>query len=148
VFFVANNQGYPKLRLDFHGRPITFGEVRTEKGKPLQGEVTKRRLEHMRPSDRCIKDITKRTEGRGVSFNTRIIHDSLVADTLVSGSVYIRAYDKNGFSDGDCVNISTFPQDYDFDGNSPKYVCGMSVPPNMMANIATQIWEQWLSKEV
>lgn len=27
---------------------------------------------------------------------------------------------------------------------SPQYVCGMSVPPVMMANIATEVYEQWL----
>lgn len=26
------------------------------------------------------------------------------------------------------------------------FACGMSVPPIMMAQVATQIWEQWLSK--
>lgn len=42
--------------------------------------------------------------------------------------------------------ISTFPQDYNFCGLSPHYICGMSVPPVMMAQIATRIYEQWLSK--
>ena len=27
---------------------------------------------------------------------------------------------------------------------SPQYVCGMSVPPVMMANIATEVYQQWL----
>ena len=44
----------------------------------------------------------------------------------------------------DFVNCQSFPQDYDFNGNNVQYVCGMSVPPNMMANIATEIYEQWL----
>ena len=42
--------------------------------------------------------------------------------------------------------ISSFPQDYNFGGQSPHYVCGMSVPPVMMAQVASRIWEQWLSK--
>ena len=148
VFFVANNQGYPKLKLNFHGKPIKFGEVRTEHGKPINGRMTLERLKNMLPTDRSIQDICKRTEGKSNNFNTRIIHDVLVADTLVSNSEYIRSCDKSRFSDGDCINVSTFPQDYDFCGNGVQYVCGMSVPPNMMANIAAQIWEQWLSKEV
>lgn len=36
---IANNQNYPKLKLDFHGKPITFGEVRTGKGIPVKGEL-------------------------------------------------------------------------------------------------------------
>jgi DNA (cytosine-5)-methyltransferase 1 len=40
----------------------------------------------------------------------------------------------------------TYPTDYDFKGNKPQYLIGMSVPPVMTAQIATQIYEQWLSK--
>lgn len=43
------------------------------------------------------------------------------------------------------INISTFPQDYNFQ-NKPHYIMGMSVPPVMMANISYQIYLQWLSK--
>lgn len=35
---------------------------------------------------------------------------------------------------------------YDFCGFSPHYICGMSVPPVMMAQVATRVYEQWLSK--
>lgn len=49
-------------------------------------------------------------------------------------------------STSEVCNISTFPQDYNFCGLSPHYICGMSVPPVMMAQIATRIYEQWLSK--
>jgi DNA (cytosine-5)-methyltransferase 1 len=40
----------------------------------------------------------------------------------------------------------TFPQDYNFLGNEPQYLIGMSVPPVMTARIATEIFNQWLSK--
>lgn len=46
----------------------------------------------------------------------------------------------------DIRNCSTFPQDYDFGNQDVAFVCGMSVPPNMMANIAKQVREQWISK--
>ena len=47
-------------------------------------------------------------------------------------------------TDRDIVNCQTFPQDYDFRGRSVQYVCGMSVPPVMMAKIAEQVYLQWL----
>jgi DNA (cytosine-5)-methyltransferase 1 len=40
----------------------------------------------------------------------------------------------------------SYPLDYDFVEDKPKYIMGMSVPPIMMAQIATNIYEQWLSK--
>lgn len=41
---------------------------------------------------------------------------------------------------------STYPIDYDFLGMKAKYLIGMSVPPVMVANIATEIYTQWLAK--
>jgi DNA (cytosine-5)-methyltransferase 1 len=40
----------------------------------------------------------------------------------------------------------SFPQDYDFNGQDPQYIIGMSVPPIMIASIADEIYNQWLSK--
>lgn len=42
----------------------------------------------------------------------------------------------------DIVSCQSFPQDYDFLSNKPQYVCGMSVPPVMMANIAAEVYDQ------
>jgi DNA (cytosine-5)-methyltransferase 1 len=147
VFFVANNQGYPKLKLNFHGKPIKFGEVRTEHGTPIQkGALLIERLKHMRKSDKDVCMILERTEGKHSNFSIKINQDHYVAATLVSGSDFVRGFDKTYLSNQDLVNISSFPQDYDFCGNNVKFVCGMSVPPNMMANIATEVYKQWLKK--
>ena len=43
-------------------------------------------------------------------------------------------------------NGGTYPIDYDFKGMKPKYLIGMSVPPVMTAQIATEIYNQWLCK--
>jgi DNA (cytosine-5)-methyltransferase 1 len=40
---------------------------------------------------------------------------------------------------------SSFPTDYNFGSLDPRYVMGMSVPPVMMAQIATEIKRQWLA---
>ncbi len=47
------------------------------------------------------------------------------------------------------IKIQTFPSDYNFISNSKShvnYMCGMSVPPVMMANIADRVYSEWLSK--
>ncbi|MDH6307999.1 DNA (cytosine-5)-methyltransferase 1 [Dysgonomonas sp. PFB1-18] len=46
----------------------------------------------------------------------------------------------------DVCKISTFPIDYDFMDQSANYVCGMSVPPVMMAQVASRVYDYWLSK--
>jgi DNA (cytosine-5)-methyltransferase 1 len=40
----------------------------------------------------------------------------------------------------------SYANDYNFIGLNPKYLIGMSVPPVMMAQVASQIYIQWLSK--
>lgn len=60
-----------------------------------------------------------------------------------------RYYDGDACSDEDYILCGSFPLDYNFLSKSkegPKYMIGMSVPPIMTAQIATQIFNQWLSK--
>lgn len=49
-------------------------------------------------------------------------------------------------SNTEVIKASSFPLDYDFTGSTPSYICGMSVPPVMTAQIAHQVYLQWLSK--
>ena len=42
--------------------------------------------------------------------------------------------------------IGSYPLDYNFLKNKPHYLIGMSVPPVMTAQIASNIYEQWISK--
>lgn len=48
--------------------------------------------------------------------------------------------------DDDLILAGSFPTDYNFLNNKVKYLIGMSVPPVMTAQIATEIYNQWLSK--
>lgn len=148
VFFIANNQGYPQLKLNFRGRPIKFGEVRTEHGKPIGRNAIKlrQRLAKIKSTDRHLSDVTLREECVGVGFSHGIFHDSNIATCVISGGSFYRACDKSYLSDRDYANVTTFPQDYNFINQSPQYICGMSVPPNMMANIAMEIYKQWILK--
>jgi len=54
---------------------------------------------------------------------------------------HIRSLTKNE----NCLSGS-YPLDYDFQENKSKYLIGMSVPPVMTAQIASNIYDQWLSK--
>ena len=64
--------------------------------------------------------------------------------TIVSGSSLYRMCDGLLMTDKDIISCQTFPQDYDFMGQSVQYICGMSVPPVMMAKISEQVYRQWL----
>lgn len=148
AFFVANRCGFPKLRLDFDHELIPFGTVRSEHGREPKPGIYKDLLKYRTPADADISDIYLRVRGKESGFNHRIFHDDRVCDTITAtGSRYYRYADAMRCGDEDLLHIASFPEDYDFMRQPVQYVTGMCVPPNMMANIATAIWEQWLAPE-
>lgn len=145
IFFIANRMGYGKLNLAFHYDPIPFGKIRSETGKPVGGETIKKLLSLARKQDKKIGDVYARyNHGANKYFNETIFHDEDVCCTLAAGGDFYRYCDRLRCTDDEYRNMQSFPQDYDFNGCSTQYVCGMSVPPNMMANIATEVYNQWL----
>lgn len=148
VFFIGNRMGYEPLKMGFDYPQITFGQVRSEKGVPLSPTSKyKKLLDQRRPTDRDLGDICLRVHGKESGFTNKILSDSRPALTITAGGNFFRMFDGHQLTAEDFRNVGTFPQDYDFGDQSPQYVTGMSVPPVMMAHIASQIWEQWLKKE-
>ena len=147
VFFIANRCGFKPLELKFKQPLIKFGEVRSPKGKEIKSEKLKKILQYMTPNDRAVSEIYIRRENKNKLFSSRIMQDHNVCYTITSSGEKIRGFDKTYLSDEYIIHCSTFPEDYDFKDQSPEYVCGMSVPPNMMAHIAEEIWRQWLNHD-
>ena len=146
VFFIANNKNFPELKLNFNYDPIPFGEVRSENGIAItEDALFNKMMQEAKPTDRKIGNIAERMTGdKSKYYTAMILQDNLVAPTITSGGSVIRFFDKKRCSDEDFTNIQSFPQDYDYCGNNVQYVTGMSVPPNMMANIAQEVYDQWL----
>lgn len=148
VFFIAHRKelDLPQLKLDFKEKPILFGEVRSEHGipftKPFMAELVGKR----RKSDKCFADISLRERGKLSMFNNMLVHDEQIAPTNAAQGVMSRFCDGKKYSVHDIIATQTFPEDYDFGRQNPMYVCGMSVPPVMMAQISSKIYEQWLSR--
>lgn len=119
--------------------------VRLEKGIPISSGITTTLLSKAVEGDKTLGDVAERLTGdKNKYFTHMIVNDNQVAPTITSGGSFYRMFDKTRLADEDFRNVQTFPQDYNFKGNNVQYVCGMSVPPNMMANIATEVYEQWL----
>lgn len=145
VFFIARRRdlNLPKVKLSFKEPPINFGDVRTAEGRPVNpnSEVA-RLLRQRRRSDVKVSHIRIRLGLRESGFNEVIHWDDAVAYTITAGRGGYRGADGAFLSVGDVVNTSTFPQDYDFSRAECRFICGMSVPPVMAAQVAAAVAEQ------
>ena len=149
----------PVLKLDFKESPILFGEVidrQRERERPQEHEQYGREIkspkmrkywEARQPQDDNFGDVTTRLFGRKSAFNNKFVHSDKICGTLTGKEDSIVLYDEPRYlSRNEVCRITTFPMDYQFADNKPHYIGGMSVPPVMMANIASEVWTQWLSK--
>ena len=137
----------PYLDLNFNEPPILFGEVADYNGDEIKSKRMREVWEARQPSDDGFGDITKRINGKESMFNMRFGKPGEVSHTLVTDKSYMVHYERPCYySDTEVVKVQSFPVDYDFAGQRPHYVCGMSVPPVMMAQVASRIYDQCLSK--
>lgn len=138
----------PLLSMNFNEKPITLGEVSDYKGKILKEGTSKYKLWKERVyGDHSLGEINYRINGKWTHFSERLNYKDRVSKTITA-AIHTNVHFEHPclYSDSELIKISTFPSDYNFLDQSVCYVCGMSVPPVMMAHIASNIWEQWLSK--
>jgi DNA (cytosine-5)-methyltransferase 1 len=139
----------PELILEFYEPQINFGEFYqpniddrpASKGKMFEYWQNRQR------GDKLFSDSIFRNEGVKRCFTNMYIYADDVSPTYTSNSDVIYLFDEyrkpNKFES--CC-IGSYPQDYNFKGVQYNYLIGMSVPPVMTAQIAKQVYEQWLSK--
>jgi DNA (cytosine-5)-methyltransferase 1 len=88
----------------------------------------------------------RRTIGKEKFFSYKKVDPNRSLSTILA------AYDSGEFRHDlpnflhaeDLINGGSYPQDYNFLKLKHKYLIGMSVPPVMTAQIATEIYNQWL----
>lgn len=147
VFFICqrNDLNYKPLKLSFDEKPIVFSEFTDLNGKDLNktgklySDWCNKKL-----GDKNFGDICLRTEGKQKSFGRVLLNKNEIISTIVSGNQYIYFDVFKEISNNDICQIGTYPLDYNFKKIEPKYLIGMSVPPVMTAQIAHEIYLQWL----
>lgn len=128
----------PRLRLQFNEPPITCEDAHLELGDAITTPC------YVADYDRLQRgEEGKYQQSALVGRNE--VHPTLLASYRDKASP-MPAWGRQWLSREDICKVSSFPKDYDFGNQKPHYVCGMSVPPVMIAQIATQVYEQWLTK--
>lgn len=137
----------PYLDLTFREKPILFRECMDATGREIKSPEMLKRWNGRRVGDDDFGDVTTRLYGRRLTFNTQFAYADKVCNCLTGKEDSTVLFDHPRYlSQSEVCKIASFPADYEFCGNKPHYICGMSVPPVMMAQVATRIYEQWLSK--
>ena len=136
---------YPLLDMDFNEEPIMFSEVADGLGDEVTSYKMRTCWDSKIEGDTALSDANERVFGKGAMFNNTYVFPDKVCPTLAARKDCLIRWDiPNFLSQSEACKISSFPIDYDFMKQRPHYVCGMSVPPVMMANIATRVYEQIL----
>jgi DNA (cytosine-5)-methyltransferase 1 len=137
----------PELKMEFNFPKIKFGEFALFDGRPLSIHC-KKAWDFREKGDRSIADAKARAGMKVSDCNNSFVYQNKVLSTITGkGEFTFTLFDKPIYiSSNELIMGGTFPSDYDFRKNKPGYLIGMSVPPVMVAQIATKIWEQWLSK--
>lgn len=135
----------PKLELEFNEKEIPYKEIEDKKAE----------IPNVRDS---FAELWNKTgpgcnfgdaHPKGHYFGEYKLHPENVCNTIIanaSGSLLWHYNILRPLNDYEYKLIGTYPIDYNFQNNKPKYLIGMSVPPVMTAQIAKQVYEQWLSK--
>lgn len=147
VFFVCqrNDLKLPNLKLEFNEKAILFKDVK---------EIDNNK--NLIPSDLSKEYWNKCKQGKSLStvhptgswYNHARLSDDEPSPTLMGDGKFklLHSTECRRLNIKEWCKIGTYPLDYNFNKIIGEYLIGMSVPPVMTAQVAHQIYLQWLSK--
>lgn len=144
VFFIATKDlsfNYNNLDMNFNYESVSYGRIKDGIGKKWDDTTV---LGHLVlnaiSEDIDCSDVSMRLYGKSKLWSHRFCYSDNVIYTMTSNrDNFIDFEEKANISDDTARNSQTFPQDYNFNGNSVFYVCGMSVPPLMIKRIVDRM---------
>jgi DNA (cytosine-5)-methyltransferase 1 len=137
----------PKLKLDFKEPEIPFEKIFQDyTDRPLSDHYQKFWDIREKGDIDFSNSSARMGKNENAQFQYKYLYMHKVSNTITAGEQCV-LFDRPRFRNFDELCLcGSYPKDYDFKGNKPEYLIGMSVPPVMTAQIATEIYSQWLSK--
>jgi DNA (cytosine-5)-methyltransferase 1 len=132
----------PKLHLEFNQKEIHFKEIKEKNVK--RKKLSDINANRWQMSDKNGRFQTNKNNTFGFFYKAL---NHLVCSTITAGnSTYCIEEKPEHLIDNEFCKIGSYPLDYKFGKLKPHYLIGMSVPPVMTAQIATEVFNQWISK--
>ena len=125
-----------KLNLDFNEKAILFKDISDDNDS----------FENLTELYNKYWLTAKEGQSVGKFATCRKLINNDVCYTLPASSRMFHPNIKRTLNDKEICLASSFPLDYNFLTNDCNYLCGMSVPPVMTAQISYRVYEQILSK--
>lgn len=135
----------PYLNLDFDESEIPFGDVFEDYCDTPLTDHYKSFWDARIEGDIDFSNSSKRMgKNPNAQFQYKYLYMNKVANTIAASAQCVLFDRPRSRNFSELCSCGTWPSDYDFFGNKPCYIIGMSVPPVMTAQIATRILEGWL----
>jgi len=143
VFFIGLRKDIKKdkLELKFNCIPILFQEVINRNN--YRDDLSQSKLTELY-ADYWFRAKLGSTVGRFNAVGKKLDPLKIAPTCLASSEAHYHPIEQRMLSKNELSMLGSYPLDYKFNGSKFNYLIGMSVPPVMMANIATQIKKQWL----
>ena len=142
----------PYLELEFNEQAIPFTDIKESKGIGLRVNLypSHKILFDIREfGDADLSNASMRSKKKNTGFNVNYAYPNRVLNTLTAhkDNACNLLWDEGRYlSKSEWINAGTFPKDYNFMTVCSGWLIGMSVPPIMSAQIAHQIYLQWLNQ--
>jgi len=137
----------PDIKMQFDEKEIPFKKFDSGKqGRTLPNSVAEHWIETMIDEKTSESLVRRGLKEKLFSYSKVNPNKSLRTITSGDGSGEFRHDSAHFLHSDDIILGGSYPKDYDFLNTKPKYLVGMSVPPVMTAQVASNIYEQWLSK--
>lgn len=136
----------PLLKLNFNEKEIPFKEIDEIEVVEDQYSICP---SYMKCLQLCKEGNNfSSVHHKGMLHNASRVDRNKVVNTITAhndGTLYHYKHNRR-LSKKEFCQAGTYPIDYDFLKLRPNYLIGMSVPPIMIARIADEIYNQWISK--
>jgi DNA (cytosine-5)-methyltransferase 1 len=144
VFFICqrNDLNFPKLELKFSEEAIVYKQYQEQNNINDLTDVQFNLWKKQKPTDKTLADVRNAANG----FTDYLLNENEVIPTITSGGKFLLKNQARWMNKNEFCQSGSYPIDYNFKQIEPQYLIGMSVPPVMTAQIATEIYNQWFKK--
>lgn len=147
TFFVARRKDleFKPLKLEFNEPQISCSQAFI--GLAIEGRAptaVQEKYWNLTSPGECMS----KHHPKGHWFNRIKLHPDRPANTLTAHAGLFHWKYPRFVNDQECIQLQSFPKDFNFLNQKADYVCGMSVPPFMMQRLADQIYRQFFAEKV